>query len=205
MTFIITAVLSFLMAYRYFSLFVITFLAAFIIPLPSNLSVLTATSFTSQGFFNIYFVFVVALAGNVAGDLAMYVLARRYGRKTLERISFFRRIFNSPKYGEYTVKLQKYAPITIIISRFVTEVNPLVNIIAGIIPIPFFQYFKYELLGEILDVTAFILIGYFVGLQKLSIMGTSFLLILTVVCVWLAIRIFKKAVAVIKAGRNKII
>ena len=153
---------------------------------------MTAASFTAQGVFNIYLVILVALAGNIAGDLAMYWLARLYGRRALEKISFFKKIFNSPKYNEYTEKVKKYAPITIIVSRFVTEVNPLVNIIAGIVPIPFFQYLKYEVLGEVLDVLAFALAGFFLSSQGLSIFQTTLLLLLVVICMWLIISLIKR-------------
>ena len=192
MTFIISAVISFLLAYRYFSLFLITFLAAFIFPLPSNLSVMTAASFTTQGLYNIYFVILVALAGNVAGDLSMYFLARRYGRQTLEKISIFKRLFNSSKYDYYVKKIEVYAPVTIIVSRFVTEVNPLVNIICGVVRMPFSRYFIYELFGEILDVLTFALVGYFLGLQGLSIIQTTLLLLFVVVCMWLIISLIRK-------------
>jgi len=198
MTFIITSVLSFLLAYRYFSLFVITFFAAFIFPLPSNLSVLTAASFTNQGVFNIYFVIGIALLGNIAGDLLMYGLAYRYGKRTLEKISIFKRFFNSPKYDYYTDKVNRYAPITIIISRFVTEANPIVNIICGIVPVPFFQYLKFELIGEVLDVLVFALAGFFLGSQGLTVLQTTELLLLAAASMWIIIQVVRKVMAIRK-------
>ena len=53
MNVILTAILSYLLLYRYFALFAITFLSALIAPLPSNTSMLASGAFAEQGFLNI--------------------------------------------------------------------------------------------------------------------------------------------------------
>lgn len=49
--------LSFLLLYKYARLFLITFLAAFALPLPSTSSLMTTAGFASQGYLNIGWMF----------------------------------------------------------------------------------------------------------------------------------------------------
>ncbi|MGB8816234.1 MAG: DedA family protein [Minisyncoccia bacterium] len=162
MSAIITVIISYLFLYRYFTIFAITFLAALIVPLPSNISILVAGAFAEQGFFNIYFVIIVGLLGNVLGDLTGFWVSRIFGREFLNKIGL-RKALESKKFLNLEKFFTDRAGRLIIITRFITELGPLTNILAGLSDIKFSRYFFYEFLGEFLDVFAFVIVGYILG------------------------------------------
>ena len=88
MTSLISGLLAYLLLYKYITLFIVCYLAALLIPLPSNTSLLAASAFASQGYLNIYIVIAVALAANVLGDITGFLLARRFGKEFLMKVGF---------------------------------------------------------------------------------------------------------------------
>ena len=168
MNVILTAILSYLLLYRYFALFAITFLATLIVPLPSNTSILASGAFAEQGFLNIYTVIFIGLLGYVSGDLVGFWVSRVFGREFLVKVGL-KKVLESKKF----LNLEKYftdrAGRVIIITRFITELGPLTNILAGLSDIKFRKYFFYEFLGECLDVLIFVIVGYLLGTQWQSV------------------------------------
>ena len=82
MSAIVTAVLSFLLLYKYIALFVIAFFLAVGIPLPVAIVLLASGGFASLGYFDFTTTFLVALSAAVLGDVFDYYLAKKYRRKS---------------------------------------------------------------------------------------------------------------------------
>ena len=101
---VIFAILSFLLLYKYLALFLVAYLAALILPLPSNTSLLAASAFASQGFLNIYLVIIVALLANVLGDITGFFIAHRYGKGLLINIGL-QKVLASKEYKKIETKL----------------------------------------------------------------------------------------------------
>ncbi len=156
--------LSFLLLYKYFALFMVSFLAAFLLPLPSSSSLAAAGAFAVQGYMNIYLVFLVALIGNVLGDLAGYMLGRHYGEEILHKIGF-KHILESKYYHASREYMNKYSYSLIFISRFLTGVGPSVSIFAGIMKMPYKKFLAVDIPSEICYVSLYALIGYLLGNQ----------------------------------------
>ena len=77
----VALLLSFLLLYKYWALFAVIFVAAVLVPLPTNSVLLAAGAFASQGYFSFWLSLAVAVGANIAGDCFDYFLARRYGRR----------------------------------------------------------------------------------------------------------------------------
>lgn len=161
---IVSIVLSYLLLYKYIALFTIAFLGAFLLPVPSSITLAAASAFASQGYFNFYLVFLVALAGNLAGDNLGYFLASRYGQRFLERIGF-NHILRLRNYHALEEYVKTYPGSLIYFSRFLTEVDPAVNVLAGLVGIPWRTYFLYDFVGEFSYVALYSLTGYLLGNQ----------------------------------------
>jgi membrane protein DedA with SNARE-associated domain len=159
---LLATLLSYLLLYKYFALFLISFLASLILPLPSDISLVAAAAFAEQGYLNVFLVFVTALAGSVLGDLTGFFIARRYGREALNKIGF-RKMLASKRFNELETYISNRPGQTIFTTRFVGQIGPLVNIIAGLSSIKFKKYFLYEFLGELSDVVLLGVTGYFLG------------------------------------------
>ena len=159
---ILSAFLSFLLIYKYIGLFIVSFLAALALPLPSSSILAAAGAFSAQDYFNITTVLVVALVGNVIGDALGYFVARHYGTVFLKKIGF-EKVLGSRLYVSLAGYMQHSSYSLIFFSRFLTSVKPLINILSGITHVKYSIFFGISILGEIAHVLVYGLIGYYLG------------------------------------------
>lgn len=196
MEIIFSTLLSFLLLYKYIGLFLVSFIAAFLLPVPSSSILAAAGAFASQGYFSITSVLLVAFIGNIAGDNFGYFLARYYGISFMKTIGFSRLII-SKLYKTIELYLKNFSFLLIFCSRFITTVGPLVNILSGIAGIRYLTFFIIGFLGEIAYVLLYGLLGYFLGSEwenNLSFLfeATAIILLLGLVLSWIQHYIFKK-------------
>lgn len=161
---IIGSFLTFLLLYKYQALFSITVVAAFLLPLPASTTIAAAGAFASQGYLNLPLVLLVAFLGNVLGDAAGYLIARRYGIPVLKKIGF-ERLMRSHRYHMLQDYILNFPQSLIYVTRFLTQAGPAVNILAGIAGVPYRQFFLYDVLGEASYVLLYAFAGYFLGTQ----------------------------------------
>ena len=159
---ILSFILSYLLLYKYPALFAITYLASILLPLPSDTALLAAGAFAGQGFLNIYLVISVALVGSVLGDFTGFIVARKYGREFLMKIGL-RKMIMSEKFKNLEKFIADNSRSTIFITRFIGQIGPLVNILAGLSEMPLRKFLFYEILGTATDVVVISLAGYFLG------------------------------------------
>jgi membrane protein DedA with SNARE-associated domain len=180
MSVIITAILPYLLLYKYWALFGLTFIAAFFLPIPPGTIIMASAAFSSQGYFNIIWVIVVSILGNIAGDNAGYWVARYYGEPVLSRIGF-RKVLHSARYKRIQERVVRQPGFLIFISRFEVSINLVVNLISGLAKVPYRKYLLFESLGEIFQVALYSTIGYVFGSnwQTLSsLIGRTLLIII---------------------------
>jgi len=155
---------SYLLLYKYGALFLVTFLAAFALPLPSTTSLVAAAGFASQGYLDIGLVILWAILGNVVADNLLYWTARFFG------MSVFRvRITESSLFHFIVNHLQKQSKRVIFWSRFQVITTLAVNVLSGMTQINYRKFFLYGLYGETAQVLIFSAIGYFFGSQLTGI------------------------------------
>lgn len=159
---LLTSLLAFVLVYKYFAIFVITFLGAFALPLPSGSVLMAAAAFSLAGYMNFWAVFFVGLAGNIAGDNSGYWLVRKYGIKILHALRLGR-FFKQDSLNAAKRQIEKHPIISIFFSRFMTAIAPAVNVVCGITELRYFKFLFFEVLGEITEVSIFCGIGYFFG------------------------------------------
>ena len=153
--------LSFLLLYKYIALFAVVFLAAIIVPLPTNSVLLATGAFASQGYFNFLISLVVVMAANVGGDLVDYFLARRYGRSVLQMLHV-----KTPTYIERLERYVREHPgPTIFFTRFVGTVEPLTSLLAGFVGVGFGTFLIYDFLGNLVTNGGVLYTGYFLGVH----------------------------------------
>jgi len=156
---IINFLLSYLLLYKYFTLFVIMFLSGMILPIPINTLFLAVGAFCSQGYFNIYISGAVALSGNVLGDITDYFLARKYGTRLVLKLN----LKESKYYEMLEGYIKRYARSTIFFSRFLGTPGTIVNILSPLADISPSFFIFYDIVGNFFDVSIFLVLGYFLG------------------------------------------
>jgi membrane protein DedA with SNARE-associated domain len=158
-------ILSFLLLYKYFGLFIVAFASSVALPIPASATLAAAGGFASQGFLNIYAVLGITLFGSITGDMLDYILARKYGEKVLNRFVFFRRLIRSKAYHNVENYIVDFAPSLIFFSRFLTELSPATNLLAGLSKVSYKSFFMFALLGEATYTVLYGMAGYFLGAQ----------------------------------------
>lgn len=188
MNYIIQNIIPYLILYKYLTIFIIAFAAAFIVPVPSGSILIAASAFASIGYFNLFWVITISILGNIIGDNLGYFVARKYGKEVLSHVGF-RRIFKSKNYMTIESKFSKHSGAIIFVSRFEVLSTLSVNLLSGISRIPYRKFLIHEFTGSIAQVCMYSLIGYFFVDSWQSVNSTigavSFLAILALVILFI--------------------
>ena len=97
--------------------------------------------------------------GNIGGDIAMYWLVRRYGRKVLSWLRL-RWLADSPVLLNVEATVLTYEAPVIIASRFQSQATVIINVIAGLGKMKFKNFAWLVIAGEILQMAFYVAIGY---------------------------------------------
>ena len=145
------------------ALFVFTFLASFIIPIPAGSLLIASTAFASLGYFNIYLLLFIVIIANILGDNLSYWLARIYGRKILSKVPFFRKILESNNFIIVEKNISNHPGFVIIASRFEVISTLTINFMCGVGKTPYRKFVKYEFIGALSSVLFYASLGYIFG------------------------------------------
>jgi membrane-associated protein len=168
---ILSGLLSFILIYKYVAILLITYASAAGIPIPSTSVVIAAAAFSSQGYLNFELVLLTAWIGNVTGDNTAYFLTRIFGRRIINRVGILKKIFDSRQVGKIEDILRSKTFITIFISRFMSQIGPIVDLLSGLITLDYRKYIVPVLLGELTQVLIFASVGYELGDQWQNSIG----------------------------------
>ncbi|HEY5588135.1 MAG TPA: VTT domain-containing protein [Candidatus Paceibacterota bacterium] len=157
------AILPFILLYKYWALFTLTFLASLAIPIPAGTILIASAAFASQGYFNIITIFIIVLIANIAGDNVSYWLARQYGKKIFSYIKFTKKILESTNFTLIEKAISSHPGFIVFISRFEVLSTLSINIICGLGKVTYKKFMIFEVMGSFVNVIFFILIGYFFG------------------------------------------
>ena len=135
------------------------YFAGLLIPFPINTLIFATGVFASQGFFNLWIAFGVALVGNVLGDYSGYMLTYLWKHRYVKR-SHLEKIPYLPKLEQY---LHKYAGLTVFFSRFLGVAGCTVNFLAGLSGVSLKRFLAFDILGNALSAGVFLFGGYILG------------------------------------------
>lgn len=158
----LSTLLSYILVYKYLAIFIITYLGAIALPLPSGSVVMAAAAFSTQGYFNFPLVLITAVAGNMAGDSSGYWLVRVWGMPVLRKLHLDK-FFHKDRLDAARGHLDDHPILAIYFSRFFTAIAPAINVVSGFTELPYKRYLFFEALGEITEVSFFCLLGYLFG------------------------------------------
>ncbi|MCL4405365.1 MAG: VTT domain-containing protein [Patescibacteria group bacterium] len=157
---LLSSILSYVLVYRYAAIFVFNFGAAMILPLPMSATLLAVGAFSSQGYFNIWESLAVAVSSNVLGDLADYLLTRRYGATIIRKL----KIDQSRFFVQFEEELRHDAAGTVFSSRFAGSLSSVVNLLAGFVGVPLLSFIIPDIIGDVIEPTVILFVGYILGI-----------------------------------------
>ena len=129
------------------------------VPFPVNLVLVAAGSFARQGDLKLWQVITVSIVAAVLGDHIGYGLSRWRGRRFIIRIS--RRIGGEERIKQAEALTKRWSGAGIFLSRWlVTPLGPWVNVTSGIAAYPWRRFLVWDVLGEVLWVVLYVILGY---------------------------------------------
>ena len=154
------AFLSFLLLYKYTALFLITFFASFILPLPASATLVAAGAFAAQGYLDPFYVCAISFTGSILGDSLAFFISYKWGGTLLMKIGF-KKILQSKKFKSLEYYFLEHSFSTIFYSRFlITNLGVPINILAGLSKTSFKKFIFFGYIGELTYVLMYVGIGY---------------------------------------------
>jgi membrane-associated protein len=177
--------------WTYLILFVIIFCETGLVVtpyLPGDSMLFVAGALAGAGLLNIEVLIVSLIIAAVLGDSVNYWIGHTVGMKVLDwRCSFIKKEHLQTTH-EY---FEKYGGFTIVIARFVPFIRTFAPFLAGVGSMSYRWFITYNIVGAVLWVSAFSLIGYLFGglpivkenfsLLVYAIIGISMLAVASVV------------------------
>lgn len=141
-------------------LFFVIMIAAVGVPLPISMMLVAAGSFVELGEMKLWQVIVVASAGAVIGDQIGYALGRWGGQRVGERIK--RRKDGAAKIAQSAAFAKRWGAVGIFFTRWlITPLGPWLNLTSGMTGYPWPRFFLWDVLGEVLWVVLYVMLGKF--------------------------------------------
>lgn len=194
--------LALLLTYGVPFLFAVITISSVGVPFPVSLTLVAAGSFVKQGEMKLLPVIVAGSLAAILGDQIGYGLSRWGGRSLVGRIT--RRIGGEQKIKKAEAMSMKWGGPGIFFSRWlVTQLGPWINVTSGIAGYPWGRFILWDVLGEVLWVILYVMLGYIFSdrVQYISeILGNLawaiFALIISIIFGWKLFRYFRPAASV---------
>jgi membrane protein DedA with SNARE-associated domain len=194
--------LAALLVYGVPLLFAVIAVAAVGVPFPVSLTLVAAGSFAKQGEMRLLPVIVAASLAAILGDQIGYGISRWGGRRLINRIT--RRLGGAEKIKKAEALSKKWGGPGIFFSRWlITELGPWLNVTSGIARYPWRHFIFWDVLGEVLWVVLYVMLGYMFSdkVQYIAeILGNLawaiLALIVAIILGWKLIRYFRPASSV---------
>jgi membrane protein DedA with SNARE-associated domain len=202
MDFLAQTILPYILIYKYWALFALTFLSCLALPIPAG-SLLTASSvFASQGYLNFFWVVIVAVVATVLGDNLSYWIVRLYGHKLLDKAAFTRNIIHSENFTMIEKSMQRRPGFVVFISRFEVIATLSVNVISGLSKVPYKKFLLYEVLGGISYIAFYATLGYVFGdsWEAINDLIGNFSILILIVLAAIVLFTWKKLLKKLKQG-----
>ena len=156
---LLNALLSYLLLYRYATLAFVVYLGAVGAPLPVNEMLLALGAFASQGYFSFWGSLAITVVANCLGDLTGYAITRKYGDWILRVLHLHKARF----FTNLEEELRSDAAVTVFTTRFAGSLSSITNLLAGLVRVPLSIFIFYDLIGNIIEPSVALGIGYVVG------------------------------------------
>lgn len=134
-------------------------------PYPSDAFVLVFSFLAGRGFYNAYIVYLLTVAGSIAGIMVIYHVGKRHGDDLLAILSrsFLGRLFPVRLIERAKKKFLQRGDIIVLLNRFLPGMRAPVVFAAGMVRIRQHKVFYYSLISALLWNAFLITAGFYVG------------------------------------------
>ena len=198
---ILNSLLSYVLLYRYFTIALVVYASALILPLPANAMLLAVGAFASQGYFSFWLSLAIAAIANTLGDCTGYIVARKWNNFVIRNLRLHRVKF----FNQLEEEFRSDAAITVFTTRFAGSLSTIANFLAGLVAVPFKIFLVNDFLGNFIEPFVILSIGYLVGNYWNDFSGTLDIIAAIIavgVIMFILLRIQKRIAKKIEGGNN---
>ncbi|MEJ0009829.1 MAG: DedA family protein [Alphaproteobacteria bacterium] len=168
-------------------LFVMTFVEASVLPVPTEATLIPAGYLVEEGSMNLAVTLIVSTLGTLAGACFNYWLAARYGRALLVRFGRYV-LMDEAKLNWFERFFAEHGAISTFTGRILPGLRHYISLPAGLARMDRREFVLYSTLGGAICCAILVGIGYFIGanqelahrylpLIKLAILGALVLFV----------------------------
>jgi membrane-associated protein len=128
--------------------------------LPGDSLLFTAGMFCATGLLNPWWLVVLLMAAAISGDQVNYAVGQRIGRRVYTWDSRWIKQAHLQLAQQFFVR---HGGKSIVLARFMPVIRTLVPFVAGVSRMPYGQFAKFNVLGGVLWINAFIWAGFALG------------------------------------------
>jgi membrane protein DedA with SNARE-associated domain len=172
------------------------------IPVPGELTLISASLLASSGIANPWFVAIAASIGAIGGDSTGYAIGRRGGRRLLERLGRrFPKHFGPAHLTRADRIFARYGVWAVFFGRFVALLRILAGPLAGALRVPYAKFLLANASGGIIWAFGTTFVIYFVGqAAERWLRGFGWVALLVAVLFGVATTVYLRYRAVKQAG-----
>jgi membrane-associated protein len=142
----------------YAGLFGVIFATGAGLPLPEDVALLGAGWLVFTGAIQLHATIAVALAAVLAGDVFLYVLGHRVGRRLVTHPRLERR-FPPERLARAERFFQRWGLLAIVLARLIAGLRAAVYLTAGVLRVPFARFLFVDALAAAVHVPLLVLAG----------------------------------------------
>lgn len=133
------------------------------LPIPEELVVVLAGIAARHGVMTPWGAFVACLVGALLGDSVMYGFGYIFGRRLLERHSWFSHFLKPAREKKIEGMIKKYGFKVFFVARFLVGLRSAVYLTAGILRVPVRLFILFDFMAATVVIGAFFGLAYFFG------------------------------------------
>ncbi|MBL9091200.1 MAG: DedA family protein [Planctomycetaceae bacterium] len=152
-----------LLGWGYFGIFAFLVLTGCGLPIPEEVPIVAAGCMAAPGraILNPWIALFSCFAGAVVGDIVMYGIGRKFGRRLLQKRAFFASYLTPEKEQHIEEMFHKHGLKVLFVSRFLVGIRSPIYITAGILKVPFRRFVIADLFCAAVMVSTFFALAYF--------------------------------------------
>jgi membrane protein DedA with SNARE-associated domain len=150
-------------AWGYFGIIVFLILTGCGLPIPEEVPIVAAGWLSSpqEGKLDPWMAIASCFIGAIVGDIVMYGIGRKFGRRLVERRAFFASFLTPEKERHIEEMFQKHGLKVLFVSRFLVGIRSPIYITAGILKVPFRRFIITDMFCAAVMITSFFSLAYF--------------------------------------------
>lgn len=167
------------------------------LPIPEDISLISAGYLAHKGVVNVHWVFLVCFVAVLAGDSLAFVMGRLFGTRLLES-RLAQRVFRPRKQIRVRAYFRKFGSKVIFVARFLPGLRFSIFLSAGTLRVRPSVFVIYDSLAALVSVPALVYLAWFFGEHIDHVIAWArrseygILALVLIVVAWFAIKMLRK-------------